>query len=274
MFLSTVDGSIQINDGNVGQTNVSSVMDLLKSLNINPYVSSIVFTIISIVVTLLAILLAYNIAVNGINIRGWIILKGLRRDLRDSNSDSIDMIDLRDKMAEFRAMFRKDMMDYIRRHVHIHDPNITRCPDHLRALDFILVDQIFDYMFDNHVEEKAVCNSDTKKGLNDMFYQIEHDYLYKRNTVCKDTDLISFDYEIYRHIIEENIYRFYEKYQREALRMFENTLDHIVAHEHRFKTERCLSWIEKKKKKYSSLIEQIKNSIFVYDGGIIKIKSN
>lgn len=166
------------------------------------------------------IIFFYLVIQNGITIKDKVVIKGVRSEKRDEKNDNVKYNYLMGRTHEIRKGFMNSMYN------HLKDVNLYHgdtCRDHLKSIDKLIVEYMFDFINDNHVEKKANYNlSETKQLLLNVVYSIER--RWKADHRKLECDL-TFEFEKYKPIVKSEILRFYENFQREVVKMLTRQIE-------------------------------------------------
>lgn len=178
-----------------------------------------------------AIVLFYLIIQNGITIKDKIVIKGVRSEKRDEKNDNVKYKYLTDRNREIRRGFMNVMYNHLK-DVNLHHD--STCRDHLKSIDKLIVEYMFDFINDNHVEQKANYNlAETKQLLLNVVYGVER--RWKTDHRKFECDLTS-EFEKYKPIVKSEILHFYENFQREVVKMLTRQIELYSSKDFEFST--------------------------------------
>lgn len=166
--------------------------------------------------------LSANIMLNGLKFGEKFVIKGFRQENSESRDDIFTIGLMRDKMVETRKSFESTMINKIRA-IDIYKKGT--CNDHLRALELLLVEELYDFINDNHVEKKAnYMLPETQRLLVKMKENIRNRWnkSVEKHVNCGYYEL---SYGNYEAIVADELDRFYEDFQREVDKMLTRKIE-------------------------------------------------
>lgn len=214
------------------------------------YIVFILILFIAIVAAGTVILLVYK---NGITIKDKIIIKGIRKETIDDHSELFRYSFIKDRTKEIRRSFVTTMVNHIR-NVRILDSDT--CGEHLKHLELLVVEQLFDFINDNHIIKKANFNSkETRRLLMTMNKDVKTKWESRHKKDCSGINKL---YSQYKDIVFAQIADFYEEFQRETVKMIERTLETLTQEE--FKTESVKKHLSEEIEYLTTMKKKIKDS--------------
>lgn len=214
------------------------------------YVTLTLVLFLSVIASGTLIILVYR---NGITIKDKVVIKGARKESTDFRSELFRYAFINDRTKEIRKGFITTMVNHIR-NIRIFD-NDT-CEEHLKHLELLVVEQLFDFINDNHVIKKANFNSkETRRLLETMNKDIKTKWESRHKKDCPGINKL---YSQYKDIVFTQISGFYEEFQRETVKMIDRTLE-VLIHE-KFETDSVKKRMTEEIEYLTSMKKKIRNS--------------
>lgn len=202
-------------------TVINGTKEVMVTTSMLPYpFNYIVFILLLFLAVIAAGTLIVLVYRNGITVKDKVVIKGVRKESTDFHSELFRYVFINDRTKEIRNGFITTMVNHIR-NIRIFDDDT--CEEHLKHLELLVVEQLFDFINDNHVIKKANFNSkETRRLLTTMNKDVKTKWESRHKKDCLGINKL---YSQYKDIVFMQISSFYEEFQRETVKMIDRTLD-------------------------------------------------
>ena len=235
-------------------TVINGTKEVMVTTSMLPYpFNYIVFILLSFLAVIAAGTLIVLVYRNGITIKDKVVIKGVRKESTDFHSELFRYAFINDRTKEIRKGFITTMVNHIR-NIRIFDDDT--CGEHLKHLELLVVEQLFDFINDNHVIKKANFNSkETRRLLTSMNKDVKTKWESRHKKDCPGINKL---YSQYKDIVFMQISSFYEEFQRETVKMIDRTLD--VLTQENFETDSVKKRVSEEIEYLTAMKKKIRDS--------------